>query len=86
MTYVARAGAQTAGQDRFRAKTGLPLATYFSGLKIRWILDNVPGVRERAEAGEVLFGNIDSYLLWNLTGGRAAAFTSPTAPTPAARN
>ena len=57
------------GIDRFRAKTGLPLATYFSGLKIRWILDNVPGVRERAEAGDVLFGNIDSYLLWNLTGG-----------------
>ncbi len=57
------------GLDRFRAKTGLPLATYFSGLKIRWILDNVAGVRERAEAGDVLFGNIDSYLLWNLTGG-----------------
>jgi len=57
------------GIDRFRAKTGLPLATYFSGLKIRWILDNVAGVRERAEGGDVLFGNIDSYLLWNLTGG-----------------
>ena len=57
------------GPDRLRAKTGLPLATYFSGLKIRWVLDNVPGVRERAEAGEILFGNIDSYLLWNLTGG-----------------
>jgi glycerol kinase len=58
-----------AGADRFRAKTGLPLATYFSGLKIRWILENVPGVRERAEGGDVLFGNIDSWLLWNLTGG-----------------
>lgn len=55
--------------DRIRSKTGLPLATYFSGLKIRWVLDNVPGVRKRAEAGEILFGNIDSYLLWKLTGG-----------------
>jgi glycerol kinase len=61
--------ARDGGLDRFRVKTGLPLATYFSGLKIRWILDNVAGVRERAEAGDVLFGNIDSYLLWNLTGG-----------------
>jgi glycerol kinase len=57
------------GQDRFRSKTGLPLATYFSGLKIRWILNNVPGVRAQAESGEVLFGNIDSYLVWKLTGG-----------------
>jgi glycerol kinase len=58
-----------AGQDRFRAKTGLPLATYFSGLKLRWILNNIPGVREQAEAGDVLFGNIDTFLLWKLTGG-----------------
>ena len=58
------------GQDRFRKKTGLPLATYFSGLKIRWILNNVPGVRELAESGDVLFGNIDSYLVWKLTGGQ----------------
>jgi glycerol kinase len=57
------------GQDRLRAKTGLPLATYFSGLKIRWILENVPGVRALAESGEVIFGNIDTFLLWNLTGG-----------------
>jgi glycerol kinase len=57
------------GQDRFRQKTGLPLATYFSGLKIRWILDSVSGVRQRAEAGEVLFGNMDTYLVWKLTGG-----------------
>jgi glycerol kinase len=57
------------GQDRFRQKTGLPLATYFSGLKIRWILDHVAGVRKHAEAGEVIFGNIDTYLVWNLTGG-----------------
>jgi glycerol kinase len=66
--YVARFAAE-GGQDRFRAKTGLPLATYFSGLKIRWILDNIGGVRARAERGELYFGNIDSYLLWNLTGG-----------------
>jgi glycerol kinase len=57
------------GQDRFRAKTGLPLATYFSGLKIRWILENVPGVRAQAETGDILFGNIDTFLIWNLTGG-----------------
>lgn len=60
--------AQTGGQDRFRASTGLPLATYFSGPKIKWILDNVPGVRERAEKGELLFGNMDTWIIWNLTG------------------
>jgi len=57
------------GQDRFRGQTGLPLATYFSGLKIRWVLNNVRGARELAEAGDLLFGNIDSYLVWKLTGG-----------------
>ncbi len=57
------------GQDRFRAKVGLPLATYFSGPKIRWILDNVPGAREAAEAGDIVFGNIDTFLTWWLTGG-----------------
>jgi glycerol kinase len=57
------------GQDRFRAKTGLPLSTYFSGLKIAWILDAVKGAREQAERGELLFGTIDTYLLWNMTGG-----------------
>lgn len=57
------------GQDRFRACTGLPLATYFSGLKLRWLLDNVPGARDRAARGELLFGNIDTWLTWNLTGG-----------------
>jgi glycerol kinase len=57
------------GQDRFRAKTGLPIATYFSGPKIKWILDNVDGVRSRAEAGEVVFGNIDTWVIWQLTGG-----------------
>ncbi len=49
------------GPDRFRAQTGLPLATYFSGLKIRWLLDHVPGARQQAEAGEILFGNIDTF-------------------------
>jgi glycerol kinase len=57
------------GQDRFRATTGLPIATYFSGPKIAWILDNVDGARKRAEAGELAFGNIDTWVIWNLTGG-----------------
>jgi glycerol kinase len=61
--------ARDGGQDRFRSKVGLPLATYFSGPKIRWILDNVPGARARAERGELLFGTIDSWIIWNLTGG-----------------
>jgi len=61
--------AKDGGQDRFRPKVGLPLATYFSGPKIKWILDNVEGVRAKAEKGEVLFGNIDSWVIWNLTGG-----------------
>lgn len=61
--------AQDGGQDRFRDKTGLPLATYFSGPKIAWLLENVDGLRARAEKGEVLFGNIDTWLIWNLTGG-----------------
>ena len=60
---------KSGGQDRLRAKTGLPLATYFSGLKIRWMLENIPGVRALAESGDVIFGNIDTFLLWNLTGG-----------------
>ncbi len=63
--------ARDGGPDRFRAKTGLPLATYFSALKIRWLLDHVPGARQQAEAGEVLFGNIDTFLLWHLDGGAA---------------
>src|SRR6476646_3719862 len=57
------------GQDRFRTKTGLPIATYFSGPKIKWILDNVDGVRARAESGDVVFGNIDTWVIWLLTGG-----------------
>lgn len=61
--------AQDGGYDRLRGKTGLPLASYFSGLKLRWLLDNVPGARDKAAAGDVLFGNIDTWLVWNLTGG-----------------
>ena len=57
------------GQDRFRPKTGLPIATYFSGPKIKWILDNVDGTREKAEAGDIIFGNIDTWVIWQLTGG-----------------
>jgi glycerol kinase len=57
------------GVERFKQKVGLPLATYFSGTKIVWILENVPGAREKAEAGDLLFGNTDAWVLWNLTGG-----------------
>ena len=69
--------AKDGGQDRFRDKTGLPLATYFSGPKIRWILDHVPDARKKAENGEVLFGNIDTWLIWNFT-GREAHITDVT--------
>jgi glycerol kinase len=58
-----------AGPDRFRDTVGLPLATYFSAPKVRWILDNVDGAREKAEAGDLVFGNMDTWCLWNLTGG-----------------
>ena len=64
------------GQDRFRATTGLPLASYFSGLKLRWLLDHVEGARAKAEAGLALFGTIDSWLLWNLTGLHATDATN----------
>jgi glycerol kinase len=57
------------GTEWFREKTGLPLATYFSGLKVKWILDNVDGVRADAEKGEAIFGNMDTFLVWHLTGG-----------------
>jgi len=57
------------GPDRFRSRTGLPLSTYFSSLKIRWLLENVPGAREQAEAGDLLFGTVDTFLVWHLTGG-----------------
>ncbi len=58
------------GQDRFRARTGLPIATYFSGPKLQWLLDNVEEARIQAERGELLCGTIDSWLVWNLTGGK----------------
>ena len=62
--------AEDGGQDRFREITGLPLATYFSGPKIAWMLENVSGLRAEAEAGKAIFGTIDSWLVWNLTGGK----------------
>jgi len=61
--------AKDEGQDRFRESTGLPIATYFSGPKVRWILDNVDGARAKADAGDLLFGNIDTWVIWNITGG-----------------
>ena len=61
--------AKDGGQDRFREKVGLPLATYFSGPKVRWILDNVDGARAAAERGDAVFGNVDTFLTWWLTGG-----------------
>jgi glycerol kinase len=66
---LARQYAADGGPDRFRARTGLPLASYFSGLKLKWILDNGDGLRARAARGELAFGTIDSWLLWKLTGG-----------------
>ena len=57
------------GQDRFREKTGLPVATYFSGPKIKWILDQVPAAKRAALAGEAMFGTMDTWVIWNLTGG-----------------
>jgi glycerol kinase len=60
--------AREGGQDRFRAQTGLPLASYFSALKLRWLLDNVPDARDRAERGELMFGTIDTWLVWGLAG------------------
>ncbi len=61
--------ARGGGAQRYRAATGLPLATYFSGPKVRWILDRVEGARERAADGDLLFGTVDTWLLWNFTGG-----------------
>jgi glycerol kinase len=68
--------ANDGGQDRLRSKTGLPLATYFSGPKIKWILDNVDGARARAENGELLFGNMDTWVIWNLTGRHVTDVTN----------
>ncbi|MCX2947807.1 glycerol kinase GlpK [Lentzea sp. NEAU-D7] len=67
---------QLGDQDRFRERSGLPLATYFSGPKLRWLLDNVEGLRARAERGEVLFGTMDTWLIWNLTGRHVTDVTN----------
>jgi glycerol kinase len=72
VTEMARDG----GADRFRAATGLPLASYFSALKLRWLLDNVAGARSRAEAGDLAFGTVDSWLLWHLAGRHATDVTN----------
>jgi glycerol kinase len=69
VAHIVAEFAREGGIDRFRPQTGLPLSTYFSALKIRWLLNNVPGARKRAEAGDLLFGTIDSFLVWRLTGG-----------------
>ena len=68
--------AKSGGQDRFRKKTGLPLATYFSGPKIKWILDNVKDAKAKAKRGELLFGNIDTWIIWNLTGKHVTDVTN----------
>src|SRR5512146_1807943 len=73
---ICNALAKQGGADRLRPKTGLPLATYFSGPKLKWILDEVPGARARAEDGELLFGNIDTWLIWNLTGEHVTDVTN----------
>jgi glycerol kinase len=74
--HLIRELAGDVGQDRFRDRCGLPLATYFSGPKIRWLLDHVPGLQERAEVGEVLFGTMDAWLIWNLTGRHVTDVTN----------
>jgi len=66
---ICRELASDGGQDRFREQVGLPIAPYFSASKLKWLLDNVDGLREAAERGEAIFGNIDAWLVWNLTGG-----------------
>ncbi len=72
----AEGDAEPKGQDRFRAMCGLPLATYFSGPKVRWLLDADPDLRARAERGEILFGTMDSWLIWNLTGHHVTDVTN----------
>jgi glycerol kinase len=68
------------GQNRFQEQVGLPLATYFSGPKVRWILDNVDGAQAKADAGDLIFGNMDTWCIWNLTGGTDGGIhvTDPT--------
>ena len=68
--------AKQGGQNRFRIKTGLPLATYFSGPKIRWILENVKGAKAKARKGELLFGNMDTWIIWKLTGKHVTDVTN----------
>ena len=72
---VARFGREV-GDDYFRSRTGLPLSTYFSALKLRWILENGSGARRQAEAGELLFGNMDTFLVWKLTGQHVTDVTN----------
>jgi glycerol kinase len=73
---IIRELAGDAGPDRFRETSGLPLATYFAGPKIRWLLDEHPELRARAEAGEVVFGTVDTWLIWQLTGRHATDVTN----------
>jgi len=68
---ICNALAKEGGQDRFRKKTGLPIATYFAGPKVKWILDHVPEARAASERGQVLFGTIETWIIWQLTGGAA---------------
>lgn len=68
-SHIIRELAGSDGPDKYRSRVGLGLATYFSGPKVKWILDNVEGAREKAENGDLLFGNTDAWVLWNLTGG-----------------
>ena len=78
--------AREGGQDRFREQTGLPLASYFSALKLRWLLDQIPEARRRAEAGNLLFGTIDTWLAWNSQVAAREVSTSRMSPTPAGRS
>ena len=67
--FICEQLAEVEGKDRFREGCGLPLTTYFSGPKIKWMLDNIPGLREAANQGDAIFGNVDTFLIWHLTGG-----------------
>ncbi|MFV1971225.1 MAG: glycerol kinase GlpK [Acidimicrobiia bacterium] len=73
---IAKSLASTYGADAFRAKTGLPPATYFSGPKVRWLLDQYPDLRQRADDGELAFGTVDSWLAWHLTGRHVTDVTN----------
>ncbi|MEG3969207.1 glycerol kinase GlpK [Microcoleus sp. T2B6] len=67
--FICEQLAEVEGKDRFQKRCGLPLTTYFSGPKIKWMLDNIPGLREAANRGDAIFGNVDTFLIWHLTGG-----------------